>query len=93
MQVTKQFAKSFDGKNAQVGNLFLFITKDFISQGTGLPQTKQEWFKNQHMDEKAWTLYINKSRKACNWVNGVARSWIKSPWDELAYVVHKYVTF
>ena len=44
------------------------------------------------MDEKAWTLYINKSRKACNWVNGVARSWLKSPWDELAYLVQKYVT-
>ena len=44
------------------------------------------------MDEKSWTLYINKSRKECNWVNGVARSWLKSPWDEIAYHVQKYVT-
>ena len=44
------------------------------------------------MDEKARTLYINKSRKTHNWVHGVARSWIKSPWDELAYLIQKYVT-
>ena len=44
------------------------------------------------MDEKAWTLYINKSRKAHNWIHGVAISWLKSPWDELAYLIQKYVT-
>ena len=74
MQVTKQFAESFDGKKAQIGNLTLFITKEFISQVIGLPKTGEKWYKKQHMDEKAWTLYINKSRKPCNWINGVARS-------------------
>jgi hypothetical protein len=92
MEVTKQFAESFDGQKAQIGNLTLSITKDFISQVTRLPQIGEKWFKKQYMDESARTLYINKSRKAHNWVHGVARSWIKSPWDELAYLIQKYVT-
>ena len=56
MQVTKQFAESFDGKKAQVENLTLFITKELIFQVTGLPQRGEKWFKKQHMDEKSWTL-------------------------------------
>ena len=44
------------------------------------------------MEDKSWTPYINKSRKVCNWVSGVSRSWLKSPWDEIAYLVQKYVT-
>ena len=92
MEVTRKFAKSFDGHKAQIGNLSLSSSEDFIAQVTGLPQIGEKWFKKQHMDEKAWTLYINKSRKAHNWIHGVARRWIKSPWDELAYLIQKYVT-
>ena len=91
-EVTRQFVESFNGQKSQIGNLTLCISENFISQVTGLPQIGEKWFKKQHMDEKAWTLYINKSRKAHNQVHGVARSWLKSPWDELAYLIQKYVT-
>ena len=74
LEVTRQFAESFDEQKAQIGNLTLSISEYFISQVTGLPQIGEKWFKKQNMDEKAWTLYINKSRKAHNWVNGIARS-------------------
>ena len=60
MQVTKQFAETFDGNKSQIGNLTLFITEEFISQVTGLPQIGEKWFKKQHIDDKSWTLYINK---------------------------------
>ena len=92
MQVTKQFAETFDGNKAQIRNLTLSITEEFISQVTGLPQVGEKWFKKQHMDDKSWTPYINKPRKICNWVSGVSRSWLKYPWDEIAYLVQKYVT-
>ena len=92
LEVTRQFASTFDGSRAQVGNLILSISEEYISQVTGLPQTGEKWFKKQYMEEKSWTPYINKSRKVCNWVNGVSRSWLKSPWDEIAYLIQKYVT-
>ena len=89
--MTRQFAESFDGQKPQIGNLTLYILEDFISQVTGLPQIGKKWFKKQHIDEKAWNLYINKSRKAHNWINGITRSLLKSPWDELAYLIQKYI--
>ena len=92
LEVTRQFASTFDGSKAQIGNLILSISDKYISQVTRLPQIREKWFKKQYMEEKYWTPYINKSRKVCNWVNGVSRSWLKSPWDEIAYLIQKYVT-
>ena len=71
LEVTSQFAKTFDVNIAPIENLTLHLSEDLIAQVTGLPQIGEKWFKKQHIDEKAWTLYINKSRKAHNWVNGI----------------------
>lgn len=61
MEVTRQFAEAFDGNKAQIGNLTISITKKLIFQVTGLPQVGEKWFKKQHMEDKSWTPYINKS--------------------------------
>ena len=92
LEVTRQFVDAIDGNRAQAGNLILSIIEEYISQVTGLPQIGEKWFKKQYMEEKSWTPYINKSRKVCNWVSSVSRSWLKSQWDEIAYFVQKYVT-
>lgn len=55
IEVTRQFAKTFDGSKAQVCNFMFSITEEFISQVTGLPQVGEKWFKKQHMEEKSWT--------------------------------------
>ena len=92
IEVTRQFVETFDGIKAQVGNLILSIIEEYISQVTRIPQVGKKWFKKQYMEEKSWTPYINKSRKVYNWVSGVSMSWLKSPWDEIAYLIQKYVT-
>ena len=45
MEVTKQFVKTFDGNKAQIGNLTISITEEFISHVTWLPQVGGKWFK------------------------------------------------
>ena len=45
LEVTRQFANTFDGSRARVGNPILSITEEYISQVTGLPQTREKWFK------------------------------------------------
>ena len=37
LEVTKQFAETFDGETAQIGNLTLHLSEHLISQVTGLP--------------------------------------------------------
>ena len=53
LEVTRQFASTFDGSRAQVGNLILSILEEYISQVIGLPQTREKWFKKQYMEEKS----------------------------------------
>ena len=92
LEVTRQFVNPFDGSKAQVGNLILSISEEYISQVTGLPQIGEKWFKKQYMEEQSWAPYINKSRKVCNWVSCVSKNWLNSPWDEITYLIQKYVT-
>ena len=92
LEVTKQFVETFDGETAQIGILTLHLSKHLISKVIGLPRTGERWFKNKHIGEKEWTPYINPSRKAHNSVNRIARNWLKSPWNELTFVIQKYIT-
>ena len=79
LEVTRQFEETFDGKIAQIGNLTLHLSENLIAQVTGLPHTGEKWFKKKHIDEKACTPYINKSKKVHNWVNGITKSCLRSP--------------
>ena len=45
LEVAKQFAATFDGKTAVVGNLELQVTKQSIAEATGLMDEGEEWFK------------------------------------------------
>ena len=46
---SKVFTESFDGVNAQVGDIELKLNKEFISQAIGLPQTGEWWYKGKHV--------------------------------------------
>jgi hypothetical protein len=49
--VAQQFALTFDGCRAKVGDIQLEINEGFISSTTGLPATGQCWFKNLKVQE------------------------------------------
>lgn len=90
-QVTQKFALTFDGEPTKIGNLTLHLSEHFISQAIRLPQIGERWFKKKPIDEKAWLPFINKSRKAHKWANGISRSWLSKHWDELTFLIHKYI--
>jgi hypothetical protein len=46
LRVAKEFSLTFEGCRAKVGDIQLDITKEFLSEATGLPLTGQKWFKN-----------------------------------------------
>ena len=54
--VAQQFALTFDGCRAKVGNIQLELNEEFISSATGLAATSQRWFKNSKVDEVSWPL-------------------------------------
>ena len=60
--VARQFALSFDGCQAKVGDVQLEINEPFLSSATSLPVTGQKWSKNYKVDNVPWTLLFQ-SRK------------------------------
>ena len=54
--VSRQFALTFDGCRAKVGDVQLEIDEPFLSLAKGFPVTGQRWSKNCKVEEVPWTL-------------------------------------
>ena len=91
LQVEKEFTITFYGYRAKVGDLQLEITKDFLSEATGLPLIGQNWFKNLKLDEVTWSLFIT-SRNIGYCDKGILVSLIKVRWHGLLAVLKQFVT-
>ena len=46
--MTKQFAATFDGRKAVIGNLELIVNQETLAEATSLPNTGEEWFKGRY---------------------------------------------
>jgi hypothetical protein len=91
--IALDFAYSFDGEKATIGNFTLRVTEDSLALIIGLPQTEEKYFKTKHFKDKSWVPFISRSRAASvNWKKGIPRSWLVHPWDELAYLIQKFIT-
>jgi hypothetical protein len=91
LQVAQEFAFSFDGCRAKVGDVQLEVTEEFLSQATGLPASGQRWFKNAKVEEVPWTLLFT-SRKIKGCEKGMPISALKARWHDLLAVLKQFVT-
>ena len=51
VEVTHQFSLSLKENVAQIGNLHLVISEDFIAKETKLSQTREKWFKRGEINK------------------------------------------
>jgi len=57
-EVTKAFARSFDGQTVEIGDLKLTVTETTVAAATGLCQEGERWFKNKGVDEQTWRIML-----------------------------------
>jgi len=92
-EVTKQFAFTFNGEKALIGNFSFRISEDTIAQAIGISPEGEKYFKTKQFKEKSWTQFMSRSRvSSINWKKGVPRSWLVHPWDEMVYILQKFIT-
>jgi hypothetical protein len=92
-KVALEFACSFNGERATVGNITIRIFEDVIVQITRLPQTGERYFKTKYFKDKSWAPFVSRSRiVAVNWKKGIPRSWLIHHWDELTYLIYKFIS-
>jgi hypothetical protein len=67
LTVARQFALSFDGYRAKVGDVQLEITEQFLSLATSLPVIGQKWSKSYKVDNVPWTfLFRSRTVDSCD---------------------------
>jgi hypothetical protein len=89
--VARQFAMTFDGCRAKVGDIQLEIDEQFISLATSLPVTGQRWSKNCKVKEVPWTLLFQ-SRKITSCDKGMPVTMLKQRWHDLFMIIKQFFT-
>jgi hypothetical protein len=89
--VARQFALSFDGYRAKVGDLQLEITEQSLSLATSLPVKGQKWSKSYKVNDVPWTLlFQSRTVNSCN--RGLPVKMLKPRWYDLLMIVKQFVT-
>jgi hypothetical protein len=91
LQVAQDFAHTFDGFRAKVGDVQLEITEDFISRATRLPLKGEKWFKNAKIEDVPWSLFMA-SRKSTCCTKGIPIAFLKPRWHSLVLILKQFVT-
>ena len=91
LSVARQFALSFDGCRAKVGDVQLEINEQFLNSATSLPVTGQKWSKNYKVDNVPWTLLFQ-SRKVNSCDKGLPVKMLKLHWHDLLMVIKQFIT-
>jgi hypothetical protein len=91
ISVARQFALSFDGCRAKVGDVQLEITEQSLSLATNLPVKGQKWSKSYKVNDVPWTLlFRSRTVNSCN--RGLPAKMLKPRWYDLLMIIKQFVT-
>jgi hypothetical protein len=91
ISVARQFALSFDGCRAKVGDVQLEITEQSLSLATSLPVKGQKWSKSYKVNDVPWTLlFRSRTVNSCN--RGLPVKMLKPRWYDLLMIIKQFVT-
>jgi hypothetical protein len=91
ISIARQFALSFDGCRAKIGDLQLKVTEHSLSLATGLPVKGEKWSKSFKVNDIPWTLlFLSRTVRSCN--RGLPVSMLKPRWHNLLMILKQFVT-
>ena len=92
LEVSRQFAATFDDHKAVIGSLELPVTQESIAEATSLPNLGEEWFKGKYNREAfSWHKFF-KPNAPKEIGKGLSCNLLKKKYKEPMYVIMQYVT-
>ena len=92
-EVTKSFARAFDGINVEIGDIKFTVTKSFIAKATELPRIGEKWFKNRGIESEEWKFFIKKpSMDTTIFKKDILSTTLKSKWRNFLLIIQNFVT-
>jgi hypothetical protein len=92
LDLTMEFARSFDGSQATVRRLDILVSEESLSRVTGLPLQGEKWYKNFKVAPESWIPFLKAPSPLPDLRRGIARDALSSPWDEVVFHLQKFVT-
>ena len=81
------FAQSFDGKNVSIGSLKFKIIDSLIAKATGLPMSREKWYKKKTMRIGDFSAFLKPQFAMVDWRCRIPSSWMKEDWQPILRVV------
>jgi hypothetical protein len=91
LEVAQDFAQTFDGTRAKIGDLQLQVSEESIAEATGLSREGDRWFKNLKIEGIPWHLLMI-SKKSRYDVKGTPINLFKPRWHGLLLIIKQFVT-
>ena len=86
--MTKDFARSFNGLEVEIGDLKFTVNEASIASATELLQEGERWFKNKSISDEAWRVILhNPGMDITIFKRGIHVHALKEEWATLLLVV------
>ena len=92
MENSRAFAASFDGMKAQIGDVELRMTEEFVSRAIGLPRVGERWYKGKHVKNYDWKEFLTPANQQMKYKSGFPSRLLMKKWSSLLELIIRYVT-
>ena len=92
-EVTKTFARSFNGAEVKIGDIKFTITRAFIAEAMELPRQGERWFKNREFHNETWKKILKSPGMDVSiFKKGIPSSALKNKWRNMLLILQKIIT-
>lgn len=78
--VSREFATSFDGVKAQVGDIVLELSEEFVSRAIGFPMEGERWYKGKHLKNDEWKEFLTLANRQAKYKSGFPSRLLRKKW-------------
>ena len=91
--ITKSFARSFDGTEVEIGDIKFAVTNSFITEATKLARHGERWFKSKEFHSESWKVILrNPGMDVSMFGKGIPISYLKSKGRSMLLILQKFIT-
>lgn len=86
------FAQSFDGFQAQVEGMTMYISEGTIAETFKLDIVGDRWFKKGKVDETLLNQFLPLEHQNPDWSRGIPLSFLLKEWRMVMFLVKNYIS-
>jgi len=91
-QIAMAFTQTFNGYQAQVGGLTLYVLEGFIPEAFKLDILGERWFKKGEVNVTLLNQFLLPEFQNPGWSKGIPIKFLQKEWKMILILIKKYIT-